>query len=96
MDIQVLSVRITFLLIVISTVFIGSLLQSCHTVPETSAASDKYRLVWNDNPALNITVAWDQNENTNPVVLYGTQDHGKKFWKYKFSKRQTGYQINMK
>ena len=72
---------------VISAVVIGSLLQHCQTVPETAPASDKYRLVWNEDPATNITVAWDQHENANSVVMYGTADHGKEFWKYNLSKK---------
>lgn len=74
------------LLIIICAVMFGVLLQGCQTVPETPAASDKYRLVWNEDPATNITVAWDQGELGNPVVMYGTIDYGRKFWKYEFSK----------
>jgi hypothetical protein len=58
----------------------------CKKVPETPALSDKYRLVWNDDPATNITVAWDQHEELNPQVYYGTKDQGRKFWKYEHSK----------
>lgn len=84
-SIQKFSIRKTIIPFAISAVFIGSLFQGCQTVPETLAASDKYRLVWNEDPATNITVGWDQHENTNPVVLYGTTDHGRKFWKYNLS-----------
>lgn len=58
----------------------------CQSAPDTSAASDKYRLVWNNDPATNITVAWDQVESGNAVVLYDTKDYGRDFWKYKNSK----------
>ncbi len=62
-------------------------MQHCQTVPETPASSDKYRLVWNENPSTNITVAWDQHESANSVVMYGIEDYGKKYWKYEFYKK---------
>ncbi len=76
------------LVIALNMVIIVSLFQGCKTVPETPASSDKYRLVWNDDPATNITVAWDQHVVANPVVMYGTEDHGRAFWKYEFSKTE--------
>lgn len=66
--------------------------QACQTVPEQFAASDKYRLVWNDDPAHTITIAWDQQDSiNNPVIMFGIADHGRKFWKYK--KMQTATRI---
>ena len=65
------------------------ILAGCKTIPETPALSDKYRLVWNDDPATNITIAWDQHENVNPVVLYGLRDHGRAYWKYDYSQEAT-------
>lgn len=76
------------LVIALNMVIIVSLFQGCKTVPETPASSDKYRLVWNDDPATNITVAWDQHGLFNPVVMYGPEDHGRKFWKYEYSKTE--------
>lgn len=65
-------------------VIIGIGFQSCNKVPEQFAASDKYRLVWNSDPASTITIAWDQLDSFgNPVVCYSETDHGRKFWKYK-------------
>ena len=32
----------------------------CRKVPEQYAASDKYRLVWNDDPTTTMTIIWDQ------------------------------------
>ena len=58
----------------------------CQSIPDTQAVSDKYRLVWNDDPATNITVAWDQHEPANPEVWFGTKDHGRAYWKYQQSK----------
>lgn len=58
----------------------------CKSIPESPAVSDKYRLVWNDDPASNITIAWDQHESVNPEVWYGTKDHGRAYWKYSKSK----------
>ena len=62
------------------------LINGCRKAPETPASSDKYRLVWNDDPATNITVAWDQHQDGNPEVFYGTKDQGRNFWKYDDSK----------
>ncbi len=65
----------------------GLAFQGCKQAPETKASSDKYRLVWTDDPTATITVAWNQIQaDTNPVVMYGTKDHGRKFWKYEGSK----------
>ncbi|MCC5930223.1 MAG: metallophosphoesterase family protein [Cyclobacteriaceae bacterium] len=62
------------------------IISACQTIPETRAVSDKYRLIWNDDPATNITLAWDQHELANPVVWFGTRDKGRAFWKYEASK----------
>jgi len=70
--------------------FSGLVFESCKTVPEQFAASDKYRLVWNTDPAHTVTIAWDQRDSTsNPTVFYGETDNGRKFWKYKNSKNAT-------
>jgi len=67
----------------ITTIVIGSLvLSGCRSVPETEAASDKYRLVWTDDPTSTITIAWDQLESGNPEVWYGTTDEGRRYWEY--------------
>ena len=74
-------------LVVVSVIGLGFLLQGCQTIPETPASSNKYRLVWNDDPTTTITVAWDQHEQANAVVMYGKEDNGRAFWKYPTSKR---------
>jgi hypothetical protein len=76
---------VTLAFVIAFTATVGFLFQSCQQIPETFAASDKYRLVWTDDPTSTITVAWDQHEAENPVVLYDTEDFGRKFWKYRFS-----------
>ena len=58
-------------------------LTSCEKVPEAHAASDKYRLVWNDDPTSTITIIWDQLVGKQPTVFYGKKDFGRKYWKYK-------------
>lgn len=42
----------------------------------TFAATDKYRLMFNDDPATMVTIAWNQISGNNPEVYYGTQDFG--------------------
>lgn len=81
-----ISSQISSLIFVVAFILIA-LLQGCQKIPETPAASDKYRLVWNEDPTTNITVAWDQHEVANAEVMYGTTDHGRKFWKYKLAKK---------
>ncbi len=77
--------RIPLLLLTLLTL-LGISSQGCRTVTEFTAASDKYRLVWNDDPTTSITVAWDQHKQAQAVVKYGTKDKGRKHWKYKLSK----------
>jgi len=55
---------------------------SCRKVPEGYAASDKYRLVWTDDPSTTLTLAWDQLDGTTGEVYYGPADLGRKYWKY--------------
>jgi len=73
--------------VILATAAIGLLFQSCQKIPDTFAASDKYRLVWNDDPTTTITIAWDQLQAANPVVRYGKKDHGRAFWKYDYSSK---------
>jgi hypothetical protein len=62
-------------------------LYSCRRVPEEFAASDKYRLVWTDDPSTTLTVAWDQLDGTTAEVYYGPADQGRKYWKYPKSQK---------
>ncbi|MEL7121732.1 MAG: fibronectin type III domain-containing protein [Bacteroidota bacterium] len=62
-------------------VFIILLLCSFQAI---NAKTNKYRLVINDNPAYNMTIAWNQKSGNNSVVYYDTIDHGKDFEAYAF------------
>lgn len=65
-------------------------LGACHNVPEEFAASDKYRLVWTDDPTSTVTIAWDQTDSiSKPVVHYGEKDHGREYWKYEHTQTVT-------
>jgi hypothetical protein len=67
--------------ILITILFLG--FQSGGAVPEQLAASDKYRLVWNDDPGSTMTIAWDQIDSTGyPVVCYGETDYEREYQKY--------------
>ncbi len=57
-------------------------LTSCRQVPEERAASEKYRLVWNDDPTSTMTIIWDQLSGEQSAVLYGKEDFGRQYWKY--------------
>jgi len=43
---------------------------------DSFAKTDKYRCIWNVDPAARTTVAWNQISGTDPVVYYDTQDYG--------------------
>ena len=64
-------------------------LTSCMQVPTGFAASDKYRLVWNDDPTSTMTIIWDQLEGEHASVLYGPEDFGREHWKYPSSQAPT-------
>jgi hypothetical protein len=66
----------------LSVILIQLLSYSCKSVPEEFGASDKIRLVWTDDPAGSITVAWDQTDGSKSEVYYGPADHDRKYWKY--------------
>ena len=75
------NLNIDFLSILIGLV----VLISCEQPPqilEGRAGSDKYRLVWNDDPTSTMTIAWDQLTDGNPTVLYSKEDFGREHWKY--------------
>ncbi|MEO0041409.1 MAG: hypothetical protein RL329_857 [Bacteroidota bacterium] len=41
------------------------------------ALTDKFRLIWNDNPASAVLLAWNQASGTNPSVYYVAVEEGK-------------------
>lgn len=58
------------------------------------SATDKYRLMFNDDPSSIITVGWEQVSGTNPVVYYGTTDEGTNWANYPMNQaayRTTNY-----
>ncbi len=60
-----------------------------------SANTDRYRLMFNTDPSTEITVGWEQVSSSNPVVYYGTTDHGTNWANYSNSQtphRQVTYQ----
>jgi len=79
--------KIPFITIAILILAGNFLITSCQQVPQELAASDKYRLVWNDDPTTTITIVWDQLEGNHAAVHYGKEDFGRKFWKYKNSQQ---------
>ena len=70
------------------------LLASCQPVNYKEAASDKYRLVWNDDPASTITIIWDQLKGNNSEVYYGKEDFGRDFEKYPLVQKPTRELLN--
>lgn len=55
----------------------------------TTPSTARYRLVWNDDPASTITIAWDQIRGKNSSVYYGEKDIGSKWKKYPHSQKPT-------
>jgi hypothetical protein len=80
------SILLALMLLIIS-------ITACQKVPEEFAASDKYRLVWNDDPTSTMTIAWDQLEGNSAEVLFDTVDYDRKFWKYNFTQKPSVSEI---
>ena len=53
------------------------------------AAVGKLRLVWTEDPATTVTIAWDQLGGTNPVVYFDTIDHHTEVSLYPFQQGVT-------
>jgi hypothetical protein len=70
------------IILLVSLILPQLIFNSCRKVPEDFAASDKYRLVWTDDPSTTITIAWDQLDGSTAEVFYGQADQGRKYWKY--------------
>ena len=55
-------------------------------------SSDKFRLSWDGDPAHTMLIAWDQLRGSDPVVYYGTEDHGTEYQEYPF--QQTPFRVD--
>ena len=53
---------------------------------QTEAATNKYRIMWRDNPATTMTIGWNQVSGSDAVVYYGTSDFGTDWTQYPFQK----------
>ncbi len=89
MKIKMLKTTINTLIFVAITLFLA-----CHHVPDEFATSDKYRLVWNDDPTSTMTIIWDQLEGEDAVVYYDTIDYERQYWKYPYSQTPTHRLMN--
>lgn len=49
---------------------------------ESYANTDKYRIMWRDNTSTSMVIGWNQISGSNPVVYYGTTDHGNNWSAY--------------
>ena len=56
---------------------------------KNDVTTDKYRLIWNNDPATMITIAWDQLRGSDPVVYYGPEDLGNEWEDYPHSQKPT-------
>lgn len=56
---------------------------------QTAPSNARYRLVWDDDPATTMLIAWDQLRGSNPVVYYGTEDFGTNYQQYPLSQAPT-------
>ena len=52
-----------------------------------SAETDRYRVMWRDNPATTMVIGWNQASGSAPSVYYDTQDHGSNTSAYRLSAR---------
>jgi len=80
----------SFLIVIIGIIF----LTSCQQIKHEPAASDKYRLAWNDDPTTTMTIIWDQLKDSDSRVHYGKEDFGRDFTKYPLTKEPTRKLLN--
>ena len=50
------------------------------------ANTDKYRCIWQDDPATTMTIGWNQISGNNPILYYDIADHGMDLPSYVWSK----------
>ncbi|MCK5456836.1 MAG: fibronectin type III domain-containing protein, partial [Melioribacteraceae bacterium] len=74
--------------------FTTILFYSCQQPVNEPAASDKYRLAWNDDPATTMTVIWDQLKGNDPKVYYGKEDFGRDYTEYPLTQEPTRKLLN--
>jgi len=67
---------------------------SCQQPVYEPAASDKYRLAWNDDPTSTMTIIWDQLKESDSRVHYGKEDFGEDFSKYPLAQEPTRKLLN--
>ena len=80
----------SFLIVLIGILF----LTSCQQINHEPAASDKYRLAWNDDPTTTMTIIWDQLKESDSRVHYGKEDFGEDFSKYPLAQEPTRKLLN--
>ena len=78
-----------FLLLLSSILF-----YSCQPAVYEQAASDKYRLAWNDDPSSTITIIWDQLSGNDPKIYYGKEDFGRDYTEYPLTQKPTRKLLN--
>ncbi len=61
----------------------------------SSGKTDKYRLMWRNNPATTMVIGWNQASGSNPVVYYDTIDHGTNYTQYQYQ-TSPARQVNAK
>ena len=60
---------------------------------EVNALADKFRIIWQDNPASSIVIAWNQASGDNPVLYLDVNDFGKNSSEYGLRKRPDHIQL---
>jgi hypothetical protein len=50
------------------------------------AHTDKYRIMWRDDPSTTMVIGWNQVSGSNPIVYYGTTDYGTNWLAYPYSR----------
>lgn len=49
--------------------------------------NNKYRAIWNDDPATTMTIGWSQYSGSGAVIYYDIKNHGQKSRAYSYSKK---------
>lgn len=64
---------------------LGILIFLSFAILDLSAYSDKYRIMWREDPSTSMVIGWNQVTGTDPILYYDSQDCGQNVFDYKYS-----------
>ena len=51
-----------------------------------SGATEKYRVMWREDPSTTMVIGWNQRSGFSPMVYLDAVDYGQEYSRYRFSK----------